>query len=92
MLEVNANAPGFVVLTDSWYPGWEARVDGKEVPILHADVLFRAVAVPAGRSRVEFDFRPRSVALGGLVAAGAAALLGVLFWLERRGSSNEPMR
>lgn len=84
VLEVEAGVPGFVVLSDSWNPGWKARVDGRVVPILRADILFRAVAVPEGISRVELDFQPRSLVLGAGVAAVAAALLVLVYLVETR--------
>jgi hypothetical protein len=68
----DAEAPGYAVLADAWFPGWRARVDGREVPILPANVALRAVAVPAGRSTVEMVYRPL-----GLRAGGAAAVLGL---------------
>jgi hypothetical protein len=58
---VEAFAPaggGFVVLRDPWHPWWFADVDGVPADILRADVLFRAVRVPEGQSRVRFVFRP----------------------------------
>jgi hypothetical protein len=57
-VEVEANRAGFVVLNDIWHPWWFAELDGKEAAILPANVLFRAVAVPAGRHRVVFTFQP----------------------------------
>ncbi len=70
---------GYLVLTDAWYPGWTATLDGAPVPILRADLMFRAIWVPEGAHTVEFHFEPRSV-LGGLWISGAAwaALLAVL--------------
>jgi hypothetical protein len=55
-IEVIAACGGFVVLNDVWHPWWSATVDGKEVDILKANVLFRAVQVPAGHHRVRFEF------------------------------------
>lgn len=59
-IEIEATSPdgGFVVLNDVWHPWWTATVDGARVPLLQANVLFRAVAVPPGRHRVVFEFRP----------------------------------
>lgn len=75
VVEVETNVPGLLVVTDPYYPGWEARRDGVAVPILRADLLFRAVEVPAGRSTVTFEYRPFSVA--NLRAALRTALAGM---------------
>ncbi|WP_395666434.1 YfhO family protein [Methylocella sp.] len=61
-LDVVADEAGVVVLHDIYYPGWEARVDGEPRPILKTNILFRGVEVPAGRHKVEFAFRPFSIA------------------------------
>jgi hypothetical protein len=58
VLEADSPDGGWVVLNDPWHPWWFAEVDGKPAEILRANVLFRAVAVPPGRHRVRFRFRP----------------------------------
>jgi hypothetical protein len=72
---VTAPTDGWLLLTDAWYPGWEARVDGKPTPIERADILFRAVAVPAGERQVEWIFQPASFRLGSVISLGAIVLL-----------------
>lgn len=57
-------SPGVVVLTDSYYPGWRAFVDGVETKIFPADLAFRAVKAPAGRHTIEFIYRPMSFRMG----------------------------
>jgi uncharacterized membrane protein YfhO len=52
---------GVLVLHAPYYPGWIATIDGKRVPMLRADVLFRGVEVPPGRHQVRFDYRPFSL-------------------------------
>lgn len=64
LLNLSLDAPGYLVLTDAWYPGWVAEVDGQAVPILRADLYFRAVELAAGEHRVTFRYRPGSVRLG----------------------------
>jgi hypothetical protein len=63
VIDVTAAQPGFLVLHDLWHPWWEAEVDGREVPILRANVLFRAVELPAGRHTVTFRFKPLAGAM-----------------------------
>ena len=55
---VNVESEGFLVLVDAFYPGWRATVNGERVDILRANVMFRAVLVPAGESMVVFRFLP----------------------------------
>ena len=50
-----------LALHETYYPGWIAEIDGRQVPILRADVLFRGVEVPAGRHHVVFRFAPFSL-------------------------------
>ena len=58
VLDADSPDGGFVVLNDIWHPWWVADIDGTPAPILRANVLFRAVAVPPGQHRVTFVFRP----------------------------------
>lgn len=78
LARVVAPEAGYVVLLDSYYPGWEARVDGRPAPVLRANFAFRAVPVPAGEHLVEFAYRPAGLARGAAVSAvGLALLLGL---------------
>jgi hypothetical protein len=64
VVNVDAAQAGFLVLHDLWHPWWKAEIDGREAPILRANILFRAVEIPAGRHVVTFQFEP----LAGAVA------------------------
>jgi hypothetical protein len=57
-LVVNSAAPGYLVLSDAWDQGWVAEVNGAATRIARANVMFRAVPVPAGESVVVFSYRP----------------------------------
>src|SRR5207253_2135464 len=61
-MDVDSARPGVAVLHDLYYPGWEARVDGEARPVLHTNILFRGVEVPAGHHVVSFEFHPLSLA------------------------------
>ena len=50
-----------LLVHDLYYPGWVAEVDGRRTPIVRADLLFRAVRVPAGTHRITFNFVPFSL-------------------------------
>lgn len=84
-IAVATDVPGYLVLTDTWFPGWRARLDGRDVPILRADHAFRAVPLPAGEHRVEFVYRPTSLWIG-LVVTGIAAPAVLVLALWRRRS------
>ena len=76
VVETQASAPGWLVLLDSWFPGWRVEIDGVPSPLRRADYAFRAVRVPAGRSTVRFVYEPRSLRLGLLLAALGTLALG----------------
>jgi len=82
--QVDAPEAGYLLQREAWYPGWRARVDGVEVPVLRADVLFRAVPVPVGPHQVELFFDPssfrRGVALSLLGVVLVALLLASPWW------------
>ena len=75
-IDVVASAPALVVLSENYDPGWTATVNGAPARVLPANAAFRAVEVPAGRSRVEFRYRPRGWTAGLLVSAAALAAIG----------------
>jgi hypothetical protein len=71
-------APGMLVLSDSYYPGWHATVAGREVEIHAVNHLFRGVELPAGSHVVRFEYLPKMLVLGAwgsVIALAAIALL-----------------
>jgi hypothetical protein len=58
-LEVVASGPALLVVSDNWYPAWQATVDGMPVPVLRANYTLRAVRVPAGSHEVRFEYRSK---------------------------------
>lgn len=73
-----------LVLTDSYYPGWKAYVDGKETQIYRADGLVRAVFVPAGTHNIEFSYMPESFVAGATISIVSAAILAGVYVYSRR--------
>lgn len=85
-LAVDSPAEGYMVLSDPFYPGWRAELDGNPAEILRANYAFRAVAVPAGSHTVTMTFRPASWVAGlviSLLTLAALAAAGFV-WLRRR--------
>jgi uncharacterized membrane protein YfhO len=75
-IDTEASRRSLLVLTDSWFPGWKATVDGHAAPIERVDYLIRGVAVPAGAHRVEFSYAPASWRAGWILSL--LALIGIL--------------
>ena len=72
---VDAPSDGFLLLADTFYPGWRARVDGREAPIYRANISVRAVAVSAGRHDVTFVYEPPGLVRGLTISLAAFATL-----------------
>ena len=75
---------GFMVLMDSYFPGWTVKVDGEEKPILRANHFYRAVQLDSGPHILEFDFFPEGFKIGLIVSSSVCVLLAVLPLWRRR--------
>jgi hypothetical protein len=76
--EVDSPAPGYLFVSDPFYPGWRAAVDGQPATLLRADYAFRAVEAPAGRHRVTMTFEPTPWRAGlGISVATVLVLLAL---------------
>jgi hypothetical protein len=73
-IDAHMGCRGMVILTDPYFPGWRAYVDGKRTPILDAYGGVRGVVIEAGDHLVEMRYRPWSVLLGGLMTFAAACV------------------
>jgi hypothetical protein len=82
---------GLLVTSDMSYPGWQAEIDGKEVPVYRVDYLLRGVVVPHGEHTVRFYFRPRILTIAAAISACALLLLAalVMFLKRNTGSGRE---
>jgi uncharacterized membrane protein YfhO len=66
VLQATAEEDSLLVLSDTYYPGWKAFVDGKKTKIYRANYTFRAIPLSAGLHRIEFVYDPLSFKLGAL--------------------------
>jgi uncharacterized membrane protein YfhO len=78
--ETQSNA--FLYVSDAYYPGWKAYLDGKEARIYRANLAFRAIYIPRGTHTVLFVYRPLSFYVGCCLTV--FGLLASLFLLTRR--------
>ena len=80
VISAESERGGYLVLTDSWFPGWTATVDGRATRVERADHAFRAVKLGPGRHEVDFHYAPMSVRLGLALSMLAAVVTGALGW------------
>ena len=87
----------WLVVRQSYAPGWTATVDGKSEPIVRADVAFDAVHVPSGTNFVTLSYNPSSVSHGAtlsilslVIAFSLLGVAGTWWWRSRRGVDEEP--
>jgi hypothetical protein len=93
-LDVDADRPGALVVSEAWLPGWSASIDGRSVPVRRADGVALGVLVGRGRHRVRLHYAAPGLAAGaGVTGATALAVAGVaLAVLVRRRRSSPPPR
>jgi len=77
-LSVRTPQAAFLVLAESFYPGWRAWVDGAPVEIVRTDIAFRGLVVPAGAHEVAMRFQPAILPLSLAISLAAAILLCAL--------------
>ncbi|MBC7224032.1 MAG: YfhO family protein, partial [Anaerolineae bacterium] len=93
-VQVETLEPAYLVLSEVFYPGWRATVDGAPAPVYRANAIFRAVPVPAGEHRVVLVFSPVSWragvggTLGTWAALGALGVAALARWAVRRKASD----
>ncbi len=85
VVAVQASSPALLVVTDTHYPGWRARVGNAAAPLLRVDFAFRGVVVPPGPNEVAFEYAPASVAWGAALSALGFVLAAALWLRARRG-------
>jgi len=88
-IKVKNETPAFLVLTDTYYPGWRAYVDGEETTIYRTNGLVRSVLVPGGDHTVTFSYLPKSFLMGVAISLITTGLLLGLILYSRRKKANQ---
>jgi membrane protein YfhO len=86
VIQAAMSCRGMVLLTDTWFPGWKATVDGRSVAIEKAYGAFRGVVVDAGDHTIEMRYRPWSV-FTGVAMTGLASIFAL--WMAWRAAAPE---
>ena len=85
LIEVSSPDPAYLVLADTFYPGWKAEIDGVPVPlggIYKAFGYFRAIEIPAGDHLVRFFYRPDSFSIGIVLTVGTLVVSVILLIVQ----------
>lgn len=89
-METRSDEGGWLVLSESWYPGWQAWLDGSPVPVRRANHLVQAVRVPAGLHELRMEYRSRTLGLGLWISGASTLALLVLVFRRRRERPGAP--
>jgi uncharacterized membrane protein YfhO len=81
-IEVRAEGPGLLVLSEVAFPGWIASVDDQETPIVNYQEVFRAVSLEAGDHYITVKYRPMRMYVGAVITVLATIVLGWV-WVKR---------
>jgi len=68
LLDVNAESAGLLILSELYYPGWRATVNGRATEIYKVDGALRGILVPQGESRIAVAYAPFSFYAGGALS------------------------
>ncbi|MFC1532329.1 YfhO family protein [Thermodesulfobacteriota bacterium] len=78
-IELTAESPGILVLSESSYPGWQVFVDGEEKECLWLNLLFQGVEVEKGKHNIEFVYRPKYFSLFSTISL-VSLIIFVFIW------------
>jgi hypothetical protein len=83
-VKTKAASPAVLVVSEGFYPGWRATVDGEDAPVLRAHVVLRGVPLPAGEHEVVLRFRPRPLRVGGAITLFSLLGMGIAAYFVGR--------
>jgi hypothetical protein len=83
-LNVSISKDGWLMIGNSWYPGWKATIDGEKTEIYRGFSLFQVIRLPAGNHNVELQYKPLSVLIGLIISGIALTFLAVIGVISRK--------
>ncbi len=86
-VQTSSDSPAFLVLSDIYYPGWQATIDGTPTHLFQTNYVLRGVIIPAGGHVVKFDFRPTPFYAGFAISALSVMIGGALLYRGRKSNS-----
>jgi hypothetical protein len=91
---IETAAAGLLVLSDAYYPGWEAQLDGQPAPIYKTNSVMRGVFVPAGAHHIRFQYDPPLLKVGVMLAVLSLLIIGgvVAYQVRRSGKTRSPRK
>ncbi|QDU14631.1 Bacterial membrane protein YfhO [Gimesia maris] len=90
-IEASLTSPGYLVMSDIYYPGWTARTGSQDLPVLPADYSLRAIPLPAGEHQIELSYIPPGFQIGRIISITALVLLLIqLLGAFRKPHSKQP--
>ncbi len=81
---VSTQCSGYLVFSEPFYPGWTARIDGKNAEIIPANLAFSAIFLSAGEHTLVRSYQPKSLLAGMLSSLIFCGLLGTFCWRVQR--------
>jgi hypothetical protein len=85
---VETAAEGMLVLSEAYFPGWTATINGKDTRVYRTDYKLRGVFLPSGKSTVVFRYEPESFRTGGMITLGTLIVsvlgIGISVFSQRR--------
>jgi len=82
-VEYNSSRDGILVIAESFFPGWVARIDGVETELYPADVVFWGIFAPQGKHQIEFAYQPFSLKIGLLISVLSIVVFAVILSNKR---------
>jgi len=89
-LRVIALGPAYLVVSESWAPGWEARIDGQPAVVYPTNLAFQGLAIPPGAHKVTLEYVPRASYVAAAISAVAWICLAASVWIGRRKTAIDP--